>query len=339
MKSIPLDAFRKYLVEGFKKCGLNDENAERAADVHYRVTLRGTGHHDVSAFPGRAGAVLDGTFAANPEFVKLASFGAMESWDGGNGLGEVVCSFIIDRAMALADEHGLGFCAVRNSNHFLAASPYIERATERGYIALMFAKGGADMGGPDGNADHCMSALPLGMAYPTDEYAVMLDVCMAYISYGQLARKIAAGEKVEPWWGVDKDGNPTTDPSALAAGTRFPIGGHKGFGLSMLGEVLTSVMGMGTILDQKETPDGLKNPTTHSALVIKAGAFFGNDKFLSRAGELTRRTDARSPGIRIPGKRSHEYREECLKNGAIELDDKLVGQLNDMAERLGIVKL
>jgi len=336
MKNVSLDALKTYLTDVFLKCGLSNENAAAATDVIYRATLRGVGHHDIYDFAPRAEGLISGAFKANPDYKKISSFGAMESWDADNGLGEVVCTFAMDRAMALADQFGMGFCALRNTNHYLAAAPYVERASEMGYIGLLLCKGGVSMGAP-GRAGNCMSALPMGFAYATnDDYPVMLDACMAYASFGLLQEMAEKGKKTPEWWGLDKEGNPTTDPMAMASGTRFPIGGHKGFGLCMLGEVLTSVMSQGCILNEKETSDGLTNWSAHTAIAIKADALMDADTFKHRAGELSRRASELSPGLHIPGMGSHNAKTSYVEKKAIELEDSLIEKLNEIAAKLSV---
>ena len=336
MKTIALDALHTYLMDVFTKCGMSAENAATATDVTYRATLRGVGHHDIYDFISRAEGLISGDFTANPEYTKIASFGAMESWDADNGLGEVVCTFAMDRAMTLADEFGMGFCALRNTNHFLAGAPYVERASELGYIAMMLSKAGVTMGAP-GTPGACMSALPLGIAYPTDgDYPVMLDICLAYASFGLLNEMAQKGKKTPEWWGLDSNDIPSTDPAEIAKGTRFPIGAHKGFGLSMLGEVLTGVMAQGCVLDEKETSDGLKNTSSHTAIAFKIDALMDADTFKYRAGELSRRASYLSPGLHIPGMGSYTSKSDLIAKNSIDLDDNLIEKLNKIASKLSV---
>jgi len=339
MKNVPIQALEKYLLSIFKGCGLTDENAEIATDVVIRATMRGAGHHDIYMLEQHVRPLLEGKIVANPEFLPIAAYYAIESWDAGNGLGEVCCTFGMNKAMELADKFGVGVCALRNTNHFLAASPYVERAAEKGYIAVMLAKGDVNLGAP-GMAGNCMSQLPMGFAYGTDKsYPVMMDMCMAYASLGVLDQKASRGEKVNPWWGLDANGNPTTDPKELRRGTRFPIGGHKGFALALFGEVLTGVMSNGCILDEKETEDGVSNYNSHTAIAIKADALMDAKVFRKRAGVLQDRATALSPRLHIPGQGYYQSKMNILERGYFELEDTLIERLNRLAEEIKVDKL
>ena len=336
MRKITVSSLKTYFTNQFSAVGFSKENTASAADVFLRSTLRNVGHHDVYSLSSHIRAVVSGKQNANPDFKKLAAFGALESWDGGNGIGPVMCAYAMDRAIELADIHGIGLCAMRNTNHFLAAAPYVERAAERGYIALMLAKGGASMG-MSGRTERSMSALPMGFAYQTEkDYPVMLDICLAYASNGKLNEMAAKGEQTPSWWGADPEGNPTTDPSEILKGTRWPIGGHKGYSLAMLGEVLTAVLSMGCILDEKSTADGVTNNASHTAIAIKADALMDMDEFRRRTTVLNTQAESLAPGIHIPGTGSHREKGAILSQGYIELTDELVSELNALAEQYGI---
>ena len=339
MPIVKLSALRAFVTTSLRACGLSPENADIVTDTVLRASLRGVGHHDIYDFGGRLTGLQAGKFAANPVYEKLAAFGGMESWDGGNGLGELTCSFAMERAMALADVHGMGFCAIRHSNHYLAAAPYVERAAERGYIALLLCKGPPTMGAPD-RTDKPVGALPMGFAFPTDHgYPVMLDVCMAYASFGLLKEKMDRNQSVPAHWGYDEDGAPTTDPARMAKGTRLPIGGHKGFGLSVLGEVLTGLLSHGCIIDEEDTVNGQPSPTSHTAIALKADALLPLAQFNARTGEMLDRMEQRAPGLHIPGQGSFAKRQAMEAADGIDLSEALLAQLNAQAEKLGIPPL
>ena len=322
-----------------EKLGMNAQNRFYTRDTVMRATLRGVGHHDIYDFPARLKALASGKIPANPEMKPIASFGAMESWDGGGGLGEVVCSFAMERAMRLADVHGMGLCAVRNSNHFMAAAPYVERASECGYIGLILCKGAPSMGAP-GRREQTIGALPMGFALPTDHgYPIMLDACMAYASFGLLREKMKKGEPVPEYWGFDGEGRPTADPAQMASGTRLPIGAHKGFGLAILGEALTAILSEGCVVDEPDTVNGQKAPTSHTAIAIKTGALMEEKRFRERAGEMIDRMSARAPGLHVPGQGSHQKAERMRAQNAVQLDEALVEELNAICARIGAPQL
>lgn len=337
-KAIGIAALREYAVSVFGAVGMQEENAAVMADVIVRCTMYYRGHHDAGFIPNLVGQIAAGKAPANPQITCTASYAAIESWDGDNGLGPICCTKAMERAMELAQEYGMGMCCMRRTNHFLAAGPYVELAASRGFIGMMLAKGGVTMGAP-GRPGACMSALPMGFAYPTQQEPVMLDACMAYASMEKLRVMGREGETAPNWWGYGKDGQPSEDPMDILAGTRLPIGGHKGFGLAMLGEVLTGVMSGGCIMGEKTTEDGAAGATSHTAIAIRADALMDGETFRRRAGSIGQRAVELSEGLHIPGQGAARQVSLALKSGAVMLGEVQYLKLNELAAEYGVKPL
>jgi LDH2 family malate/lactate/ureidoglycolate dehydrogenase len=340
MKTILLNELDCIMSEILRAYGLSEKNIKTVVNVYLMRTKAGVGHHDIYDFIPRMQMLQSGTVEKNPAINLLHSFGCMENWDGGNGLGEIVCSFGMGRAIELAKQYGIGFCTIRNSNHYLASLPYTLQAAKDGFIGLIIARAYPSMGVP-GYKGKIIGQAPNGYAFPTgDGRPVVLDGCMAYVSgHGNLQQMVEQGKSVPEWWGVDSDGQPTTDPAKLLVGTRYPIGEHKGFGYTILFELLTGVFSHGLILDQTEGADGLKNVTSHTAIAIKADALMSMEEYEQRSAELIKRIEARAPGIRIPGHRTHQTMVDYEKRGEMEITDTLYDQLNALADSLNVKRL
>lgn len=337
MASVTFNNLDSYIKKLLSKVGMTSKNAVIMSDIYLETTKRGIGHHDIYDFPSRIEAIKAGKVKPNPEFKLLSSFGGMERWDGDNGLGELISCFAMDRAIELASEHGMGFCTFKNSNHYLCSAPYVVQAARQGYIGLMIAKGIPSMGIP-GVEGNIVGQSPIGYAFPTGSGdPVMLDICLAYASGGKLMYMAKEGIPIMPWWGVDKEGKPTSDAFQLLRGTRYPIGEHKGFGLAILCELLTGVLSGGLILDENENEEWISaRSTSHTAIAIKADALMDMDEYGERSGELIKRLKSRADGVRIPGERSWEKTRGFEMSGIIELKDELYEKLKGYAIEYGI---
>ena len=324
MKKITFDELRNAMTGTLRALGMEEENAGIVADIYVEKTKQGAGHHDVNDFIAHTEAVRSGRVTVNPKFTRLAEFNSMESWDGGCGMGELTASFIMKRAVELAKVYGMGMCTIRNSNHYLASAPYVEMAAKAGCIGIIIAKDAPSMGVP-GYKGKVIGQSPNGFAFPTnEEWPVMLDGCLAYVSgQGRLNQYARDGKSVPISWGTDSEGLPTTDPEKLLKGTRYPIGEHKGFGYAVLGELLTGVMGDGPILDQQPDGEIIRSTTVHTAIAIKTDALMKKEEFLSRSSELIERIENRAPGIRIPGRHSFDARTEYEKTNSLEITDEV----------------
>jgi LDH2 family malate/lactate/ureidoglycolate dehydrogenase len=329
-----------YLRRLFTALHLQEEDVDTMTDIYLETTKRGVGHHDIHNLPQRVEAILAGKVNVAPRFCKLSSFGGMERWDGDFGLGEVINHFSMQRAITLANEHGIGLCTVKNSNHYLCSAPYVTQAAKEGCIGLIIAKGVPTMGVP-GTKGTVIGQSPIGFAFPQDkEWPVMLDICLAYASGEQLVQRAKQGVPIPPWWGVDREGNPTTDAAALLQGVKYPIGEHKGFGLALLCELLTGVLSGGQILDEDEHEKGMgARSTSHTAIAIRTDALMDAETYRRRSGELIKRLRGRSKGIHIPGEGSRENSQRLENEGAVELEASLVCKLNGYADDLQINRL
>lgn len=338
MVNIQLPRLKTFMAALLRGAGMNEKNAETMTDVMMRATLRGVGHHDVHDLPGRVKSYLSGRINPNPEIRLISGFQALERYDGDNGPGELCCSFIMDRAEQMADEHGIALCTIQNSNHFLSAAPYVEKAAEKGYLAIIYTRTNPAMN-VLGASPRIIGSSPMGFAAQTnEEYPIMLDICLAYASYGKFQEMADAGEEVPSYWGTDAGIRPTTDPAAIKnGGQAAPIGQHKGMGLSMLTEILTGVLSGGQIIDEKksETSKGV-GVYSQTAIVIKADGLMTSEAFKSRTSDVAKRMKALTPTTHIPGQASYEKKKAMEKDGYARLDPELVESLNALAEKLGI---
>ena len=195
--------------------------------------------------------------------------------------------------------------------------------------------------GVPGAKGNVVGQSPIGYAFPTGGgWPVMLDICLAYASGEQLMHKAKDGIPVPAWWGVDRQGEPTTDAAELLKGTKYPIGGHKGFGLAILCELLTGVLSGGLILDEGQDEPGIAaRSTSHTAIAVKADALMDMSEYSARSAELIDRMVARSEGVHIPGQGSWNKTREFEARGTIEIKNELVEKLNEYAAEFGVGRL
>ncbi|MEY8355855.1 Ldh family oxidoreductase [Lachnospiraceae bacterium 54-53] len=314
---------------------LPQKDIRTVVDLYIDASGRGVGHHDISCFPDRVEMLRRGEINPYPAMRKLSFFGGMESWDGDNGLGEVLCTHIMNRAVVQAQKHGMGFCTVRKSNHYLAGSPYVLLAARSGCIGIIMAKGLPTMGLP-GTGKNVIGQSPVAFSFPTENsWPVLMDICLAYASGGKLAQKAEAGEEIPGWWGCTEKGEATTDPARLLRGIKYPIGEHKGFGLALLCELLTGVMSRGLILDEEENaPHAGLRSSSHTAIAIKTDALMKQEAYLERSGELLRRILGRSEQVRIPGKRAYEARKDRESKGTADVPEETMARLVRLKKEL-----
>ncbi|PIW26807.1 MAG: hydroxyacid dehydrogenase, partial [Rhodospirillales bacterium CG15_BIG_FIL_POST_REV_8_21_14_020_66_15] len=176
--------------------------------------------------------------------------------DGGNGQGQVAAQRALDLALEKAKETGISYVAVRRSGHFGGTASYGYLAARAGLI-LMTGTGASPALAPFGGRDLRVGNNPFGCAAPggiadaaEDPDPFILDMAQSVAARGKMRKLRDAGEPMPLGWALDKDGNPTTDPAAGLDGFIQFIGGHKGYGLALMVDILSGLLSGGEYLDQ-----------------------------------------------------------------------------------------
>ena len=327
MGKISIPDLEKSIHSLLVKTGMNMEHVGMVTDVYMRATLRSAGHHDIHDLFSRINDLQKNNINNHPNIIKTTGFGAIECFDGDNGLGEICTYFVTEKSMELAERHGIGFCAIRNSNHFLSAAPFVEMADGKGFLTLVFSKSPGGMSLPDANVN-IIGNNPFGYAAGFEEGRILFDICLAYSSYGKMGEKVKNNEEVPVYWGLDSEGIPTSDPGKiLESGLFMPIGGHKGFGLAILVEILTTVISNGVILNQREEETGLKGKYSQTAISIDIKKIMGLGEYEQRNQEMVNIFRQLHPDIVIPGQRTEQAREKIMQLGYFELEEDVLKKL------------
>lgn len=333
-----IDTLHTLTVALFSGAGLSTEHAAAAADIFSRATLRNVGHHDIYFLPQRLEWLTQKGVNPQPSISLVSATGGIEIWEGDKGLGELCCRQVTYRAMDLAKKNGIGFATVRHSNHFLAASPYCEIGAENGFFVLVFSNTDPCMSFPGGDKN-VIGNNPMGFGLPrSNGLNLMLDVCMAYSSLGNLRSYAKEGTPIPGHWAKAADGSWTTDPlAALEGGSIQPMAQHKGFGLSLMTEALTGLLSGGETGNNVARGGGI-NTHNQSVIAFDLAAFGGADVIGARADDLAHRLKSDDSRIRLPGEHSHAE-EQRLRDGGVVLDEKLVETLRNWQKTLGTAEI
>lgn len=229
--------------------------ARTCAEVFATNTLEGVYSHGVNRFPKFIEYVKAGYVNAHSHAVKVHSAGSIEQWDGQSGPGPVNAFIAADRAMELAREYGMGCVTLANTNHWLRGGTYGWKAARAGFAYIAWSNTISNMP-PWGAVDKKLGNNPiiiavpahrsLGAGGPHQDEAIVLDMALSQYSFGALEIRRQKGEQLPLPGGYDKNGNLTTDPAAIMESWRpLPIGYWKGAGLSLLLDILATILSGG----------------------------------------------------------------------------------------------
>lgn len=257
---IPADEMQELFTGILLKYGFTQLRALECASVFTDSSLDGIYTHGVNRFPRFIQYVKDGYVIADATPTLENKFGGMEQWNGNLGPGISNAIYATNIAMKLATQFGIGSVALQNTNHWMRGGTYGWQAAKAGYVFIGWTNTIANMPAW-GAKDAKLGNNPLVMALPYKEEAIVLDMAMSQYSYGALELYAMKNETLSVFGGFDIQGNLTKDPSAiLAANAPLPVGYWKGAGLSLLLDLLATILsgGLSTYqLSKKEAEHSL----------------------------------------------------------------------------------
>ena len=327
--------------------GLPLEDAATVAALMVDADMQGSDGHGVIRLAPYAKRILAGGINLNPDIKVIQERTAMALVDGDNGMGHLVMKKATELAIHKARTAGIAWVGSRLSNHAGPASLYARMALQYDMIGLYFAVGNANHLPPWGGLDMLLSTNPIAAAIPTlNEAPVVLDMATTVAAYGKVKAKAQRGEMMPEGWMIDRQGKPLLDPTKSEEGFLLPIGGYKGYGLSLIVGILAGTLNgaaMGSqVIDFNK--DFSTTTNTGQAIAIMDPSAFGDiTEFKQNIDTLVRelRSSERMPGVQriwLPGEQSHEKRLSNEAQGIL-LAPSLIKQLNDLAAQLNIQPL
>jgi len=242
---VPLDQLKSEFKRVLLKLDFAQYKAEKCAIVFAENSRDGVYTHGLNRFPVFVDMVKQGLVKPDAEPTQVGGFGAIEQWDGNLGPGILNAGFCMARAIELAEKNGIGCVAIKNTNHWMRAGTYGWQAADAGMIGICFTNTIANLP-PWGGIDPRLGNNPLVIAVPRKEGNVVLDMAISQYSVGKLQQYKMNNEELPLPGGYDKDGKLSTDPTTILASKRaLPIGFWKGSGLSLVLDLLASILSQG----------------------------------------------------------------------------------------------
>jgi len=330
---IPEDALLALAARALVAGGMTAEDAAPVARILVLADLFGLRTHGISRVAQYLDRVRVGGIDARAAVRATRVAPGLALVDGANGIGPLVGMRALEAAMESAAEVGIAAAFARASNHFGPVMPYALIAAERGFASIIGTNATTTIA-PWGGRDTRLGNNPLGIGVPTPGGdPILLDLAMSVAARAKIRRALKDGAVLPEGWATDAGGRPTTDPAAALAGFLLPFGGHKGYGLALMVDLLSGLLSGASYLTRVKAWD--KEPEAHQDL----GHFFIliDTKRLARPDALAgrmedfksiiRSTPAADPArpVRLPGDMEFEalrrQRREGVSVAAEDLAD------------------
>jgi len=227
------------------RCGLSESKARTCAEVFATNSLEGVYTHGVNRFPRFIKYLRNGDILPDNEATCTGKAGCIEQWNGNLGPGPLNAIQCTDRAMEIAAVQGIGCVALANTNHWMRGGTYGWRAAQKGFVFIGWTNTLANMP-PWGAVNSKLGNNPLVIAVPYQQQAIVLDMAMSQYSFGALEFYELKNQQLPVAGGFSTEGKLTTDPGEIQKSQRIlPIGYWKGAGLSLLLDILATILSGG----------------------------------------------------------------------------------------------
>jgi LDH2 family malate/lactate/ureidoglycolate dehydrogenase len=340
-------ALEAFVVHCFTALGVPDTDARQVAGLMVEADLLGHDTHGVFRLRQYVNRLKGGGCNARAQVKLLRETAATALVDGDDGLGHLAMHRATELAIEKARTAGIGWVGVRRGNHAGPAALYVRPQAAAGMIGIAAAVGSANHVAPYGGTDLLLGTNPIAVAAPSGGAApFVLDMATTVAAVGKIKVLAQRGELMPEGWMVGRDGRPLTDPNRRDEGFLLPIGGPKGYGLSLAIGLLAGVLnGAAFGSDVVDFTNDTTSPTNTGQFVaaIDIAAFGDLDAFTATASRVFAELRASPPlpghdPVRIPGDGRNEARARRLARG-LELHPNLRRELDKIAGELGIAAL
>lgn len=326
--------------------GMPEETAAQTAELIVETDLLGIDSHGISMLPHYQRLLSEGKWypAGIAKIVSETPVTAVV--DGGNSLGHATSLLAVKTAIEKAKKLGLAAVTVRNSNHFGAAGLYARYAAAQGLIALVTSTTRGSIQVPTGGKSPVLGTNPIAFSAPAsknDDF--VLDMATTTVAANKVKVYDFYDKPVPAGWVVDENGHPVTDTKTAMEyvfqrkeGGLTPVGGaqetggHKGYGLAMLAQILAGPLAAAGF-GPKQSSDSLPN-VGHFFLVIDPKAFRAESDFESDLDEIidtlhaTPPKDSRRP-VLAAGEPENQTHSQRSREG-IPVPVALLQQLSEL---------
>lgn len=344
---VPEEQHNELVKAAYRKRSYTESEATDAARFSAWATRHGIRTHNaIKALhldhlfgSGAGGCVPGATIEKKP-----TRFAATEVWNANYKLGQSVAYEAMDRAMELADQYGVGIVSVDRAFHYLWGGGYMLEAARKGYLAYTNCTAALAEVVPFQGKFPTLGTNPHSWGFPSVEaigFPLVVDWATSVVAMGRVQQFAREGLSLPPNAAVDENGNPTTDPKKAKA--LLPFGAHKGYGLSLINEIVAAYIG-GSLPTQRSRWDGpgdKHSPNFFFQVIhpeaISSGDFAGS---VNQSENVKRVLDDilghGNEGCLLPGELEEKARVQTEKAGGLLFSEAEINAFAEIAGECGV---
>jgi uncharacterized oxidoreductase len=332
MRLVPPEELRELATVILVAVGTPAEQARVVAESLVRSNLLGHDSHGTRRLVTYVANVHKGRIdpRATPESERTRPGTVLVH--GRRAFGQLAAGRAVTELRAVAAEHGSGVAVIRDCNHIGRFGEYVATLAEHDLVALAFGNADATVA-PYGGRERRLGTNPLAWAAPRADGAppVVMDWATSGVAEGKLAVARDRGEQVAEGLVLDSAGRTTSEPADFYdGGVLLPFGGHKGYGLSVLIELvagLVSGAGIGSM-------PGYSGDFGTVLMAFDINAFLPVADFREQTEQFCRKLNETPPAqghreVLVPGEPEERVLRERTRHG-IPIADVTWQELNTL---------
>jgi LDH2 family malate/lactate/ureidoglycolate dehydrogenase len=337
------DDLRRFAAAVLERNGMRRDDAAILADAMVWSDLRGIAKQGTLRLPLVVERVRAGGTNARGEVVVERDSASFATIAGGDQWGPVLGVRAMRLAIEKARATGLGAVVVRDTTFAFALGYYPTLTIAEGMIGLAI-NDCLPLMAPPGGTKRVIGNQAFAMGCPAARHLpILLDTALSATTWTAIHDVQERGGELADGLAVGPDERPTTDPALALAGRLLPLGGHKGFGIAFLFEILTGILSGGELFGEHlRGPDDLARPmgTSLFMLALDPRKSMSYERFLGRVDGLIDQvlsspTESGVERIYTPGQRSFLLAEQREREG-IPLAPTTIAKLREVGEALGV---
>jgi L-2-hydroxycarboxylate dehydrogenase (NAD+) len=327
---VSIDGLREQVLATLAARGIPLDEAVVGTEMCLDAELRGHKSHGVRLIRNVLAEYERGTDGRRP-IERVHETPVSAQVDGGFHLSWYVHRLGVDLAIEKARQAGIGMVSVRRAGVSGALGYFVERAARHGLVSIALCSTPLTVVAP-GTSTPSLGTNPLAIGFPRlDAPPLILDMATSSIAFNQVLRLRDNGGVLPDGVANDRDGRSTTDPRAAVdpdtgRGRILPFGGHRGFGLALMIELMVSAGVTGRTAATKRG-DVILEPEDFAGLYIAYQPDLVGDVDMMHAAATNLIAELVASGARIPGEDSRRLRDEAIAAGLVDVDDQALALL------------
>lgn len=299
------------------------------------VDAQAAGHssHGILRLVEYANAVEKGQVKPTAQPKIISDRGAVVTLDGQWGWGQIACKLAVELAAEKANKFGIGTVVIKSCNHIGRLGEYVEMLSQKSLVSIMWCNGGPNVAAYGGKT-RLFGTNPFAAGIPAGDENIVIDFATASSAEGKIRAANVNGLQVPEGLIVKADGSPTTEPADFyAGGAILPFGGHKGYCLNLLIELLGGALSGA----HPSMNDSYGNGNGTVLIAMDPEFFIGTDQFMqdiNQATEVIKNAPPADPSkpILLPGE--VEEQERAKSSDGIVISAAIWGSILELESRL-----